>query len=150
MSFGSDMGEVSTSSDGFKAELIVEDQMPIPISFDKLELESYIEGYQIIIRLGIEDNPGSKNELTLEAGQLKLSPAMTYSIGPDSMPIKASFGWEGLVDSLPSSYWGSLTVNSLSTDEKGKTAIKVSFSIEWETKDGKEMTLNGSELQLST
>ncbi|MFL1543732.1 hypothetical protein [Pseudomonas sp. O39] len=150
MNFGSYMGKCLTSSDEFDASLIIRHKKPIPINFDNLELESYIEGYQLRIRLGIENSPGSRNELTLEADQLLLKPGVTYPIGPKSLPVRASFGLEGYVEHLPSIYWGNLDVNNIYTDKAGKTSINVSFSIGWDDKQGKEMEIKCSMLQVST
>ncbi|ROM51338.1 hypothetical protein [Pseudomonas rhodesiae] len=149
MSFGKDIGEILTSGDRFEANLIIDHGEPVPIKFDHLELESYIKGLQLRIRLGIEDNPGSKNELTLEADKGELKAPMTYLIGPGQF-IRAHFGLEGYVEYLPSSYWGSLTVNRLETDEaNNKTSMDLSFSIGWKATDGRELEVDCSKLEIS-
>ncbi|WP_460137472.1 hypothetical protein [Pseudomonas sp. S1_E04] len=142
----SDTEASRTASNEFKADVI----RSVPINFDALELSSYIEGYQLRIRLGIMDNPGSKNELTLEADNLPLEPGMKYDIGPPPFPIQASFGLEGYLEYLPKSYSGNLSVNHLSDDGAGKASIDVSFSIKWQTGNGEGMEVKCSTLRLST
>lgn len=148
MSFGSDMGEFLTSGDKFEASLIIDGGQSVPIRFDHLELETYFKELQLRIRLGIKDNPGSKNELILEADEVELKVLMTYPIGQGQF-IRAHFGLEGYVKYLPSSYWGSLTVNRLDTDEAGKTSMDLSFSIGWTATDGRELEVNCSKLEIS-
>ncbi|WP_025855328.1 hypothetical protein [Pseudomonas sp. CHM02] len=150
MSFGSEMGEFLTSSNEFKADLI----KTVPIGFDNFEF-GYIEGFQLRIRLGIAENPGSRNELTLEAdgdgaaNAFTLKENMTYIIGPGNGLIHATFGLEGEVAYSPKEYWGDLNVKSLST-VAGQTTINARFSIGWETDDGNEMELRCSTLKIST
>lgn len=150
MSTGSDTGRAPASSNEFKADLIIGNERRVAINFDDLELSSYIEGYQLRIRLGIMDKPGSKNELTLEANTLLLKPGMTYPIGPPPFLIQASFGLEGYLEYLPKSYSGNLSVNHLSDDRAGKTSIDASFSIQWQTANEEEMEVRCSTLRLST
>lgn len=150
MSFGSDMGEFLTSSNTFKADLI----KTVPIDFNSFEL-SYIEGYQLRIRLGIEEHPGSQNELTLEADgdgaqhPFTLKENMTYAIGPDEGLIHATFGLDGEVEYSPQAYWGNLTVNSIFGDGSGKTSINVGFSFAWTTDEGKEIEIKCSTLEIN-
>ena len=151
MNFGSDMGKFLTSLNTFRAELI----RTVPIQFDSFEL-SYIEGHHLRIRLGIEGNPGSKNELTLEAdgdGQeraFKLKENMTYIIGPEEGLIRATFGLESDVEYSPQEYWGNLSVKSISSDGSGETSIHASFSFGWTTDDGKDMEVRCSKLEIHT
>ncbi|MGR3887772.1 hypothetical protein [Pseudomonas sp. 1152_12] len=147
MSFGSDMGSFLTTVNKFSGELINADGEKIALDFDSVEL-SYIEDYQFFVRLGLEGNPGSKNELTLEAGKLK--PRQTYPIGLRPLPIQASFGWEGYLEYLPPDYSGSLRIEHISEDENGKISLTVSFSLYYQAEDGEEMEVKFSTLKLST
>lgn len=144
MSFGSEMGAFLTSSDEFKADLVT----TVPINFDAFEL-IYIKDYQLFIRLGLKDNPSSKNEMIIEAGELKLGSGMTYPIGPKPLPIQASFGLAGYLEYLPQTYWGHLNIKSLVTDDAGKTTINASVLIGWETDDGNEVEVRCSTLNIS-
>ncbi|UNM21497.1 hypothetical protein K0P33_08570 [Pseudomonas sp. ArH3a] len=144
MSFGSGIGSFLTTVNKFSGELINADGEKIALDFDSVKL-SYIEDYQFSFSLGLEDNPGSKNELTLEAGKLQLEPRQTYPIGP-KLPIKASFGWEGYIEYLPPDYSGSLSIEDISEDENGKIGLTVSFSLYY----GEEMEVKFSTLKLST
>lgn len=150
MSFGSDMGKFLTSSEAFEAQLLIGDREPVAIPFDKRELESYIKDYQLIIRMGIEDAPGSKNELTLEAGQGPLKSGMTYVIGSGPQAfIKASFALKGYIEYFPSDdYSGSLTIKQLSTDSNGKTILSGLFSIYFKSND-EDVKVNCSAFQVS-
>ena len=145
MSFGSEMGNFLTSKDEFKADL----NQTVPINFNAFKL-TYIKGNQLFIRLGLEDNPGSKNELTLKAGELVLGAAMTYPIGPKPLPIQANFAMEGYLEYLPLDYWGHLTISSLVTDGAGTAMIQASFSIGWQADGGNEMEVRCSTLTIST
>lgn len=150
MSFGTDMGAFLTSSNTLRAELI----KTVPIQFDSFEL-SYIEGHQLRIRLGIKDNPGSKNELTLEADgdgaerAFTLKENMTYIIGPGECLIHATFGLEGDVEYSPQEYWGNLVVKSISSDGSGEASINVRFSLGWTTDDGREIEVKCSTLEIN-
>ncbi|EZP65268.1 MULTISPECIES: hypothetical protein [Pseudomonas] len=146
MSFGSDIGSYLTSSDKFEAHLIIEGEEPTPINFDTYEV-SYIEGFQFFIRLGLEDNPGSKNELTLEARELKTG--QTYPIGPQAPGIKASFGLEGYVEYFPADYSGFLTVERIERSDVGNTTLSLRFSIYFKPDGKPEMEVSCQTLELS-
>lgn len=145
MSFGTEMGGLLTSSDEFKADLIT----TVSINFDAFEL-IYIKDFQLFIRLGLKDNPGSNNEMIIEAGELELASGMTYPIGPKPLSIQASFGLAGYLEYLPQTYWGHLNIKSLVTDDAGKTMINASILIGWESDDGNEMEVRCSTLKIST
>jgi hypothetical protein len=132
MSFGTDMGELLTSSNTFNADLIFGSNKKIPITFDTFEL-IYIEGAQFFIRLGFEDNPGSRNELTLEAKELKAG--QTYPIRPQAPGIRAAFALGKRIEYFPDEYSGALTVDRLEYKD-GHIALSMQFSIYFKP-DGK-------------
>jgi len=156
MSFGSDMGTFLTSPNAFDAELTVGNEAPAAIYFDHCEVESYIPGYQFILRAGYMDNPGSKNELFLGANPdgteqgFTLTPDMTYIIGPGVGHIHASFGLEGYVENLPNVYWGDLNCESIVTDDMGKTTFNMRFSIGWVDDQGNDVELRCTALEVTT
>jgi hypothetical protein len=132
MSFGTDIGELLTSSNTFNADLIFGSNKKIPITFDTFEL-IYIEGAQFSICLGFEDNPGSKNELTLKAEGLKAG--QTYPIRPEDPGVRAAFALGNRIEYFPDEYSGSLTVDLLEYKD-GRIALSMQFSIYFKP-DGK-------------
>jgi len=132
MSFGTEMGESLTSSNTFNADLIFGNKKKIPITFDTFEL-IYIEGFQFFIRLGFEDNPGSRNELILETKELKTG--QTYPIRPQDPGIRAAFALGKRIEYFPAEYSGFLTVDRLEYKED-HIALSMQFSIYFEP-DGK-------------
>ena len=147
MGFRSDMGNFLSSDDGFSGYLISnDDDKKEVVDFDALEL--IIDGSYCCIRLGLEHRPGSKNELTLEAGQLQLRPGMTYPLGPKPCAVQATFGWEGYLEFLPPDYSGSVTIKQMSkTDDK--TVLSGSFSIYFTAPNQEEMELRCTHFQIS-
>jgi len=132
MSFGTEMGESLTSSNTLNADLIFGNKKKIPITFDTFEL-IYIEGFQFFIRLGFEDNPGSRNELILETKELKTG--QTYPIRPQDPGIRAAFALGKRIEYFPAEYSGFLTVDRLEYKD-GHIALSMQFSIYFEP-DGK-------------
>ncbi len=147
MGFGSDMGNFLPSDNEFSGYLVNERDEKDSVDFDAFEL-IYIEGSYCFIRLGLEHRPGSKNELTLEAGQLQLRPGMTYPLGPKPCAVQATFGWEGYLEFLPPDYSGSVTIKQMSkTDDK--TVLSGSFSIYFTAPSQEEMELRCTHFQIS-
>lgn len=132
MSFGTEMGGLLTSSNVFNADLIYRSKKKIPITFDTFEL-IYIEGSQFSICLGFEDNPGSRNELTLKAKELKAG--QTYPIRPEDPGVRAAFALGNRIEYFPDEYSGSLTVDRVEYKD-GHIALSMQFSIYFKP-DGK-------------
>lgn len=149
MSFGSDMGTFLTASDEFSGDLIYEGGQTVALTFDSFKL-IYKEGSYCHIRLGLLDNQGTKNELKLDAGQLVLRAGMTYPIGPQLLPIQATFSWGDYINYLPQSYWGNLAVNRFTTDGAETALIEASFSLGWETDAGSGVEVQCTLLRVST
>lgn len=146
MSFGTEMGQFLTSSNVFKADLIIGGKKKIPLVFDIFEL-IYIEGYQFFIRFGLEDNPGSRNELTLEAREVKAG--QTYPIGPQDPGVRATFALEEYVGYSPEHYSGMLTVDRLEYSD-GTIDIGMRFSLCFESAEEGEMEVVCQVLELTS
>ncbi|MDT9631217.1 hypothetical protein F6S08_08215 [Pseudomonas sp. JV449] len=145
MSFGTEMGEFLTSSNTFNADLIFGNKKKIPITFDTFEL-IYIEGSQFFIRLGFEGNPGSRNELTLEAKELKAG--QTYPIRPQDTGIRATFAFGARIEYFPAEYSGFLTVDRLEYKD-GHLALSMQFSIYFEPQGKGDMEVVCHALQIT-
>jgi hypothetical protein len=146
MSFGTEVGKFLTSSNVFKADLIIGDEQKIPLAFDTFEL-IYIEGYQFFIRFGREDSPGSRNELTLEAKELKAG--QTYPIQPQDPGVRATFALEEHIEYSPAHYSGMLTVDRLGYRD-GTLDIGMRFSLYFESPEKGEMEVVCQVLELTT
>ena len=151
MSFGAIVGEALTTSNEFKAGLIIDidEDETVPIVFDKFEL-IYMKGFQFFLRLGLEDKPGSKNELTLEAKELKAG--QTYPIRPQDPGVRASFALDTYVEYFPADYSGYLNVGNIERGDDGKIKVSLQFAIYFkpDDKDGKpEMEVRCHALELS-
>lgn len=146
MSFGTEMGQFLTSSNVFKANLIIGGKKKIPLVFDIFEL-IYIEGYQFFIRFGLEGNPGSRNELTLEAREVKAG--QTYPIGPRDPGVRATFALEEHVGYSPEHYSGTLRVDRLEYSD-GTIDIGMRFSLCFESPEQGEMEVVCQVLELTS
>lgn len=155
MSFGTEMGEFLTSSNTFNADLIFGNKKKIPITFDTFEL-IYIEGSQFFIRLGFEDNPGSRNELTLEVKcpdnkpleAIEFKAGQTYPIRPQDPGIRATFAFGARIEYSPAEYSGFLTVDRLEYKD-GHLALSMQFSIYFEPQGKGDMEVVCHALQIT-
>jgi hypothetical protein len=140
------MGNFLSSDDGFSGYLISnDDDKKEVVDFDALEL--IIDGSYCCIRLGLEHRPGPKNELTLKVEPLQLTPGMTYQLGPKPCPVQVTFACEGYLESLPSDYSGSMTIDQISkTDDK--TVLGGSFSIYFTAPNQEDMELRCTRFQI--
>jgi len=155
MSCGTEMGEFLTSSNTFNADLIFGNKKKIPITFDTFEL-IYIEGSQFFIRLGFEDNPGSRNELTLEVKRpdnkpleaIEFKAGQTYPIRPQDPGIRATFAFGARIEYFPAEYSGFLTVDRLEYKD-GHLALSMQFSIYFEPQGKGDMEVVCHPLQIT-
>lgn len=147
MSFGTFIGEALTASNKFKADLIIDEKQAVPLVFDKFELGG-LKGPHFFLRLGFEDKPGSKNELTLKGKELKAG--LTYPIRPEDPGVNAVFALDTYVEDFPSDYSGYLSVENIERSEDGKLKISLRFSLRFQRDGQPEMEVNCYALELST
>ncbi|WP_438868802.1 hypothetical protein [Pseudomonas sp. L1(2025)] len=146
MSFGSEMGGYLTTSDEFRADLIIDDQETIPIDFNSFQL-TYKKGESFFIHLGLVNDSGQKNELTLSG--TVLASGMTYPISPVFKGVAARFALANYTQSLPADYSGMFNVESVNTSEYGVTTVTGSFSIYFQDA-GKDLEVRCQTLKVST